>query len=222
MVRALMQGGRAWGGHEPPLIRDDTIVIEFKRPGSEGEHYSVDIIELRDGRSRASARTRAGVRSRLRPARADADPCRTEGADSALRVPCTGYPWTTDRRRAGGPRAHGRSPTARAPASVGEAEAGAGAGRYSKRPPRTTEKMTGLPASPLRRRRTPRSRRASPSARGGLARRPRARRCPPASSRAPAAGRSRSRARTPASGGTPCLAVNAALKRTTSGRARRG
>lgn len=50
MVRALMSGGKAWGGHEPPLVRGDTIAIEFKRPASDTDHYSVDIIELKDGK----------------------------------------------------------------------------------------------------------------------------------------------------------------------------
>ena len=69
MVRALMQGGRAWGDHEPPVIRDHTVVLEFRRPGSEGEHYSVDIIELRDGKIQ-SLRAYAGWRALAPPSSA--------------------------------------------------------------------------------------------------------------------------------------------------------
>jgi ketosteroid isomerase-like protein len=50
MVHALMAGGKGWGGHEPPLIRGNSLAIEFRRPGSDSEHYSVDIIELKDGK----------------------------------------------------------------------------------------------------------------------------------------------------------------------------
>jgi ketosteroid isomerase-like protein len=50
MVSALMSGGRGWGGHEPPIVRGNTLAIEFRRAGSDGEHYSVDIIELKDGK----------------------------------------------------------------------------------------------------------------------------------------------------------------------------
>jgi hypothetical protein len=50
MVRVLMRGGRAWGGHEPPLVRGNTVALEFHPPNSDREHYSVDIIELRDGK----------------------------------------------------------------------------------------------------------------------------------------------------------------------------
>jgi hypothetical protein len=66
MVRALMSGGRGWGGHEPPLIRGNTIAIEFRRPSSE-DHYSVDIIELRHGRIQ-SLRAYLGWRSLTAPA----------------------------------------------------------------------------------------------------------------------------------------------------------
>jgi hypothetical protein len=55
--------------------------------------------------------------------------------------------------------AHGLTARPRAPGS-GTAEGGAG--RYSKRPPCTTEKMTRLAGHPLRRKRKPWSRHASP------------------------------------------------------------
>jgi hypothetical protein len=66
MVRALMSRGRGWGGHEPPLIRGNTIAIEFRRPSSV-DHYSVDIIELRGGRIQ-SLRAYSGWRSLTVPA----------------------------------------------------------------------------------------------------------------------------------------------------------
>jgi hypothetical protein len=65
MVQALMSGGKGWGGHELPLIRGNLIAIEFRRPSSE-EHYSVDIIELRDGKIQ-SLRAYLGWRSLSAP-----------------------------------------------------------------------------------------------------------------------------------------------------------
>lgn len=53
MVRTLMAGGRAWGGHEPPLVRGNTVAIEFRSPSADGGHYSVDVIELKDGKIRS-------------------------------------------------------------------------------------------------------------------------------------------------------------------------
>ena len=65
MVRALMSGGRGWGGHEAPLIRGNAIAIEFRRASSE-DHYSVDIIELKDGKIQ-SLRAYLGWRSLTPP-----------------------------------------------------------------------------------------------------------------------------------------------------------
>jgi len=67
MVRALMAGGKAWGGHEPPLVRGNTLAIEFRRSGSDSEHYSVDIIELREGKIQ-TLRAYAGWRAVPAPA----------------------------------------------------------------------------------------------------------------------------------------------------------
>jgi ketosteroid isomerase-like protein len=50
MVRSLMSGGTPWGGHEPPLIRGNRVALEFRPPSSDTEHFSVDIIELREGK----------------------------------------------------------------------------------------------------------------------------------------------------------------------------
>lgn len=61
MVEALMSGGKAWGGHEAPIVRGSTVMIEFKGAGSE-DHYSVDVIELRGGKI-ASLRAHAGWRA---------------------------------------------------------------------------------------------------------------------------------------------------------------
>ena len=47
--RALMQRGTPWGGHEPPIVRGNTVAIEFRRAGSSTEKFSVDIIELAAG-----------------------------------------------------------------------------------------------------------------------------------------------------------------------------
>lgn len=50
MVRSLMSGGTPWGGHEPPLVRGNLLAIEFKAPSLDTDHFSVDIIELKDGK----------------------------------------------------------------------------------------------------------------------------------------------------------------------------
>ena len=61
MVEALMAGGKAWGGHEAPVVRGSTVMIEFKGAGTD-DHYSVDVIELRDGKIQ-SLRAYAGWRA---------------------------------------------------------------------------------------------------------------------------------------------------------------
>jgi ketosteroid isomerase-like protein len=66
MVRVLMAGGRGWGGHEAPLVRGTTIALEFRGPASEADHYSVDIIELKDGKIR-SLRAYVGWRALTPP-----------------------------------------------------------------------------------------------------------------------------------------------------------
>src|SRR5262245_39633218 len=50
LARMFMSRGRPWGNHAPPLIRGNTVAIEYLRAGSDDEQFSVDIIELRDGK----------------------------------------------------------------------------------------------------------------------------------------------------------------------------
>jgi hypothetical protein len=65
LVRALAQRGIPWGGHDAPIIRGNTVVIEFKTPGSDTDTFSVDVIEVRNGKIQ-SLRAYAGWRA-LRP-----------------------------------------------------------------------------------------------------------------------------------------------------------
>lgn len=62
LVRALMQRGTPWGGHEPPIIRGNTIAVEYRSASSDAEKFSVDIIEVRDGKIQ-SLRAYAGWRA---------------------------------------------------------------------------------------------------------------------------------------------------------------
>jgi hypothetical protein len=50
LVRAMMQRGRPWGKHGPPLIRGNTVAIEYMSASSDRDSFSVDLIEIRDGR----------------------------------------------------------------------------------------------------------------------------------------------------------------------------
>ena len=62
LVRALMKHGKPWGGHEPPIVRGNTVAVEFRTKSSDAEKFSVDIIELRDGKIH-SLRAYAGWRA---------------------------------------------------------------------------------------------------------------------------------------------------------------
>ncbi|HKA87069.1 MAG TPA: nuclear transport factor 2 family protein [Haliangiales bacterium] len=64
LARALMKRGVPWGGHEPPIIRGNTVAVEFMTASSEAEKFSVDIIEVRDGKIQ-SLRAYAGWRAVL-------------------------------------------------------------------------------------------------------------------------------------------------------------
>lgn len=66
IVRALMKGGVPWGGHESPIIRGNTVAVEFRTASSDSETFSVDIIELRDGKIQ-SLRAYAGWRALAGP-----------------------------------------------------------------------------------------------------------------------------------------------------------
>lgn len=62
LVIALMRRGTPWGGHEPPIIRGNTVAIEYRSASSDTEKFSVDIIEVRDGKIQ-SLRAYAGWRA---------------------------------------------------------------------------------------------------------------------------------------------------------------
>src|SRR6476646_6233373 len=38
--RALMARGTPWGGHEPPIIRGNTVAIEYRSASSDAEKFS--------------------------------------------------------------------------------------------------------------------------------------------------------------------------------------
>ena len=62
LALALMRRGKPWGGHEPPIIRGNTVAIEYRNASSDAEKFSVDIIEVRDGKIQ-SLRAYAGWRA---------------------------------------------------------------------------------------------------------------------------------------------------------------
>jgi len=62
LARALSSRGKRWGGHEPPIIRGNTVAIEYTSASSDAEKFSVDIIEVRDGTIQ-SLRAYAGWRA---------------------------------------------------------------------------------------------------------------------------------------------------------------
>lgn len=61
LVGALMKRGVPWGGHEPPIVRGDAVAIEYRSASSDAEKFSVDIIEVRNGKIQ-SLRAYAGWR----------------------------------------------------------------------------------------------------------------------------------------------------------------
>ena len=64
LALALSKRGRPWGGHEPPIIRGNTVVIEYRSASSDAVKFSVDIIEVRDGKIQ-SLRAYAGWRAMM-------------------------------------------------------------------------------------------------------------------------------------------------------------
>jgi ketosteroid isomerase-like protein len=51
MLQRVIARGVRWGKHEPPVVRGDTIVIEYRRVLPEGEQRDyVDVIEVEQGR----------------------------------------------------------------------------------------------------------------------------------------------------------------------------
>jgi hypothetical protein len=49
VVRAILKRGRPWGGYAPPIVRGNTAAVEYTSPSSDGDHVSVDIIEVKNG-----------------------------------------------------------------------------------------------------------------------------------------------------------------------------
>jgi 3-hydroxypropanoate dehydrogenase len=62
LFHALMKRGVPWGGHEPPIVHGNTVAIEYRTASSETEKFSVDMIEVRDGKIH-SLRAYAGWRA---------------------------------------------------------------------------------------------------------------------------------------------------------------
>lgn len=62
LALALMGRARPWGGHEPPIIRGNTAAVEYRDASSDVEKFSVDIIEVREGKVQ-SLRAYAGWRA---------------------------------------------------------------------------------------------------------------------------------------------------------------
>jgi ketosteroid isomerase-like protein len=62
LVRALMKRGVPWGRHEPPIVRGNTVAVEYSGASSDAEKFSVDILEVRDGKIQ-SLRAYAGWRA---------------------------------------------------------------------------------------------------------------------------------------------------------------
>ena len=62
LIRALMKRGKPWGGHGPPIVRGNTAAVEYSGASSDAEKFSVDIIEVRDGKIQ-SLRAYAGWRA---------------------------------------------------------------------------------------------------------------------------------------------------------------
>jgi ketosteroid isomerase-like protein len=59
---ALMERGTPWRGHDPPIVRGNTIAVEYRSASADGEKLSVDIIEVKDGKVQ-SLRAYAGWRA---------------------------------------------------------------------------------------------------------------------------------------------------------------
>lgn len=61
LVAELVRRGTPWGKHASPIVRGNTVVVEF-RGADDDQPYSVDVIELKDGKIR-SLRAYAGWRA---------------------------------------------------------------------------------------------------------------------------------------------------------------
>ncbi len=49
VVRAIIKRGRPWDGHAPPIVRGNTVAVEYTSPSSDANQVSVDIIEVKNG-----------------------------------------------------------------------------------------------------------------------------------------------------------------------------
>lgn len=68
VLKGLVERGVPWGGHEPPLVRGNRVAIEFKTASSERDTFSVDILEIANGKIQ-SLRAYAGWRALAATAR---------------------------------------------------------------------------------------------------------------------------------------------------------
>jgi ketosteroid isomerase-like protein len=50
LVHAIMRRGTPWGAHGPPVIAGNTLVVEYTSASSDEEKFSVDVLEVRDGK----------------------------------------------------------------------------------------------------------------------------------------------------------------------------
>jgi len=64
LIGELVQQGVPWGGHGPPMVRGNLAAVEYWSKTSQGEKFSVDVLELRDGKIQ-SLRAYASWRSVL-------------------------------------------------------------------------------------------------------------------------------------------------------------
>jgi ketosteroid isomerase-like protein len=62
LVRELVKHGTPWDGHGTPLVRGDTVVVEYTSASAPDQKFSVDVIELAAGKIR-SLRAYAGWRA---------------------------------------------------------------------------------------------------------------------------------------------------------------
>ncbi len=51
LAEAVLQRVKSWGQHEPPVVRGNTIVVEYKRVVPTGEQLDyVDVFDVEDGK----------------------------------------------------------------------------------------------------------------------------------------------------------------------------
>ncbi len=62
LLRELLKRGTPWGGHGPPLVSGHTVVVEYTSAASSAEPFSVDVIDVKDGKIQ-SLRAYAGWRA---------------------------------------------------------------------------------------------------------------------------------------------------------------